>query len=61
MSLFRRRTKQPTGVTQLPVADALAASAHGLTEHAWLALTDPERAHHRNNITNGKHFTNGTT
>ena len=61
MSLFRRRTKQSAGVTQLPVADALAASAHGLTENAWLALTDPERAHHRANIANGKHFTNEAT
>ena len=60
MSIFRRRNKQPAGVTQLPVADALAASAHGLTEHAWLQLTDTERAHHRANVTHGKHFTNGT-
>ena len=61
MSFFRRRAKQPAGVTQLPVADALAASAHGLTEQGWLALTDPERALHLATITNGKHFTNEAT
>ena len=38
-------------VTQLTVPDALAASAHGLNESQWLALTDTERADRRWNIT----------
>ena len=60
MSIFRRNRKPaPTGVTQLDVSDALAASAHGFTEQGWRALPDKDRAHYRATITNGKHFTNG--
>ena len=59
MSLFRRNRKPtPPGVTQLDVSDALAASAHGFTEQGWLALTDPQRAEHRTNISHGQHQEN---
>lgn len=34
-------------VTQLTVPDALAASAHGLTEAQWRGLTDAERQERR--------------
>ena len=40
-------------VTQLPVSDALAASAHNLSEQQWLALTDMERADKRARILHG--------
>jgi hypothetical protein len=48
-----------TAVTQLPVMDALAASAHGLTEQGWYALTDQERADHRWTITHGNNYPTG--
>lgn len=37
-------------VTQLSVTDALAASAHGLTEHQWRRLTDQQRQDKRWNM-----------
>lgn len=48
--------RRPIPVTQLPVHDALVASAFGHTEATWLALTDQERAWHRTNHTKADGF-----
>jgi hypothetical protein len=38
-------------VTQLPVSEAITASAWGYTEQQWRALTEHQRQHCRWNIT----------
>jgi hypothetical protein len=43
-------------VTQLPVRDAMIASAWGHTEASWLALTEQERAKARFDHTKAPRF-----
>jgi len=53
---FRRRRPQHRAESRPPIGEVLVMSAWGLDEDQWRALTEPERAERRLNITSAPRF-----